>query len=248
MQTYDLNELLAGNTYPGRGIVLGVDETGENAVIVYFIMGRSVNSRNRIFEETEEGIITKAHDESLMTDPHLIIYAPVRALPGGETTIVTNGDQTDTIYDFMKEGKTFEDALRTRTFEDDRPNWTPRISGVVTVKDGKASYKLSILKSDNGDENSVLRYFYDYCQPKAGEGRFIHTYVCDGNPIPSFEGEPEKVTIKGDIEQLALNTWENLNEDNKVSLYVSFISLKNGETDTIIINKHDQAQDDEEEE
>jgi len=242
MQTYDLNELLAGNTYPGRGIVLGVDETGENAVIIYFIMGRSVNSRNRIFEETEEGIITKAHDESLMTDPHLIIYAPVRALPGGVHTIVTNGDQTDTIYDFMKDGKTFEDALRTRTFEDDRPNWTPRISGVVSVEDGKASYKLSILKSDNGDESSVLRYFYDYCQPKAGEGRFIHTYVGDGNPIPSFEGEPEKVTIKGDIEQLALNTWENLNNDNKVSLYVSFISLKDGSTDTIIINKHDQEE------
>ena len=242
MQTYDLNELLAGNTYPGRGIVLGVDETGENAVIIYFIMGRSVNSRNRIFEETAEGIITKAHDESLMTDPHLIIYAPVRALPGGVHTIVTNGDQTDTIYDFMKEGKTFEDALRTRTFEDDRPNWTPRISGVVSVEDGKASYKLSILKSDNGDESSVLRYFYDYCQPKAGEGRFIHTYVGDGNPIPSFEGEPEKVTIKGDIEQLALNTWENLNSDNKVSLYVSFISLKDGSTDTIIINKHDQEE------
>jgi len=242
MQTYDLNELLAGNTYPGRGIVLGVDETGENAVIVYFIMGRSVNSRNRIFEETIDGIITKAHDESLMTDPHLIIYAPVRALPDGVHTIVTNGDQTDTIYDFMMEGKTFEDALRTRTFEDDRPNWTPRISGVVSVKDGKASYKLSILKSDNGDENSVLRYFFDYCQPKAGEGRFIHTYVGDGNPIPSFEGEPEKVTIKGDIEQLALNTWNNLNNDNKVSLYVSFISLKDGSSDTIIINKHDQEQ------
>ena len=248
MQTYDLNELLAGNTYPGRGIVLGLDETGENAVIIYFIMGRSVNSRNRIFEETEEGIITKAHDESLMVDPHLIIYAPVRALPGGVHTIVTNGDQTDTIYDFMKEGKTFEDALRTRTFEDDRPNWTPRISGVVTVKDGKASYKMSILKSDNGDENSVLRYFFDYCQPKAGEGRFIHTYVGDGNPIPSFEGEPEKVTLKGDIEQLALNTWESLNEDNKVSLYVSFISLKDGSTDTIIINKHDQITEDDEEE
>ena len=242
MQTYDLNELLANNTYPGRGIVLGLDETGENAVIVYFIMGRSVNSRNRIFEETDEGIITKAYDESLMTDPHLIIYAPVRALPDGKTTIVTNGDQTDTIYDFMKEGKTFEDALRTRTFEDDRPNWTPRISGVVSVEDGKASYKLSILKSDNGDESSVLRYFYDYCQPKAGEGRFIHTYMGDGNPIPSFEGEPEKVTIKGDIEQLALNTWENLNSDNKVSLYVSFISLKDGSTDTIIINKHDQEE------
>ena len=242
MQTFDLNTLLSTNAYPGRGIVIGLDEKGENAVIGYFIMGRSVNSRNRIFEETEEGIITKAHDESLMVDPHLIIYAPVRALPGGVHTIVTNGDQTDTIYDFMKEGKTFEDALRTRTFEDDRPNWTPRISGVVSVEDGKASYKLSILKSDNGDENSVLRYFFDYCQPKAGEGRFIHTYVGDGNPIPSFEGEPEKVTIKGDIEQLALNTWENLNNDNKVSLYVSFISLKDGSTDTIIINKHDQEE------
>ena len=248
MQTYDLNELLAGNTYPGRGIVLGMDEAGENAVIIYFIMGRSVNSRNRIFEETEEGIITRAHDESLMTDPHLIIYAPVRALPGGVHTSVTNGDQTDTIYDFMKAGKTFEDALRTRTFEDDRPNWTPRISGVVTVKEGKASYKMSILKSDNGDENSVLRYFFDYDQPKAGEGRFIHTYVGDGNPIPSFEGEPEKVTLKGDIEQLALNTWESLNEDNKVSLYVSFISLKDGSVDSIIINKHDQTTEDEEEE
>ena len=242
MQTYDLNELLAGNTYPGRGIVLGVDETGENAVIVYFIMGRSVNSRNRIFEETVDGIITKAHDESLMTDPHLIIYAPVRALPDGVHTIVTNGDQTDTIYDFMMEGKNFEDALRTRTFEDDRPNWTPRISGIVRVKDGKAMYEMSIIKSDNGDENSVLRYFYDYCQPKAGEGRFIHTYIGDGNPIPSFEGEPEKVTLKGDIEQLALNTWNNLNEDNKVSLYVSFISLRDGSTDTIIINKHDQEE------
>ena len=242
MQTFDLNELLAGNTYPGRGIVLGLDETGENAVIIYFIMGRSVNSRNRIFEETEEGIITKAYDESLMTDPHLIIYAPVRTLPGGVHTIVTNGDQTDTVYDFMKDGKTFEDALRTRTFEDDRPNWTPRISGLVSVEDGKAAFKMSILKSDNGDENSVLRYFYDYCQPKAGEGRFIHTYMGDGNPIPSFEGEPEKVTIKGDIEQLALSTWENLNADNKVSLYVNFISLKDGSSDTIIINKHDQEE------
>ena len=242
MQTFDFNELLAGNTYPGRGICLGLDETGENAVIVYFIMGRSVNSRTRIFEETDEGIITKAHDESLMTDPHLIIYAPVRALPDGVHTIVTNGDQTDTVYDFMMKGQTFEDALRTRTFEDDKPNWTPRISGIVEVKDGECKYKLSILKSDNGDDSSVLRYFFDYCQPKAGIGHFIHTYKCDGNPIPSFEGEPEKVTLKGDIEQLALDTWMNLNEDNKVSLYVSFINLKSGEADTIIINKHEQEE------
>ena len=239
MQTFDFNELLANNAYPGRGICVGLDETGENAVIVYFIMGRSVNSRNRIFEESEDGIITKAHDESLMTDPHLIIYAPVRDMGDGRV-IVTNGDQTDTIRDFLKAGKTFEEALRTRTFEDDLPNCTPRISGIVEVKDGACMYKLSILKSDNGDENSVLRYFFDYCQPKAGEGHFIHTYKCDGNPIPSFEGEPEKVTLKGDIEQLALDTWMNLNEDNKVSLYVSFINLKSGETDTIIINKHEQ--------
>ena len=242
MKALDFNSVLNSNTYPGRGICLGLDETGEYAVIVYFIMGRSVNSRNRIFEESDDGIITKAHDESLMTDPHLIIYAPVRALPDGVHTIVTNGDQTDTIYDFMMKGQTFEDALRTRTFEDDRPNWTPRISGIVRVAEGKAMYELSIIKSDDGDENSVLRYFYDYCQPKAGEGHFIHTYKCDGNPIPSFEGEPEKVTLKGDIEQLALDTWMNLNEDNKVSLYVSFISLKDGSADTIIINKHDQEE------
>ena len=248
MQTYDFNELLAGNTYPGRGICLGVDETGENAVIVYFIMGRSVNSRNRIFEETAEGIITKAHDESLMTDPHLIIYAPVRALPDGKHTIVTNGDQTDTVYDLMMKGQTFEDALRTRTFEDDKPNWTPRISGIMRVADGKAMYELSIIKSDNGDDSSVLRYFFDYCEPKAGIGHFIHTYKCDGSPIPSFEGEPEKVTLKGDIENLALDVWENLNEDNKVSLYVSFINLKSGEADTIIINKHEQDLPEEDEE
>lgn len=242
MKKQELNDVLSNNTYPGRGICLGVDESGEYAVIVYFIMGRSVNSRNRIFEETDDGIITKAHDESLMTDPHLIIYAPVRPLPGGEYTIVTNGDQTDTVYDFMQNGQTFEDALRTRTFEDDRPNWTPRISGLVRVADGKASYKLSIIKSDDGDESSVLRYFYEYAQPKAGEGHFIHTYQCDGNPIPSFAGEPEKVALHGDIEQLALDTWMNLNEDNKVSLYVSYISLADGSSDTIIINKHDQEE------
>ena len=242
MKKQELNDVLSNNTYPGRGICLGVDESGEYAVIVYFIMGRSVNSRNRIFEETDDGIITKAHDESLMTDPPLIIYAPVRALPGGEYTIVTNGDQTDTVYDFMQNGQTFEDALRTRTFEDDRPNWTPRISGLVRVADGKASYKLSIIKSDDGDESSVLRYFYEYVQPKAGEGHFIHTYQCDGNPIPSFAGEPEKVALHGDIEQLALDTWMNLNEDNKVSLYVSYISLADGSSDTIIINKHDQEE------
>ena len=241
MELLDLNEVLGNNEYPGRGIVLGIDEAGENAVIAYFIMGRSVNSRNRIFEETDEGIITKAFDESKMVDPHLIIYAPVRALDA-KTTIVTNGDQTDTIVDFMRAGKTFEDALRTRTFEDDQPNCTPRISGMVTVDGGKAEYRLSILKSDANDDTSVQRFFYDYPQPKAGVGHFIHTYQGNGSPLPSFEGEPEKVTIQGDIETFALNTWMNLDDDNKVSLYVSFISLADGSTDTIIINKHEQEE------
>ena len=241
MKTVDFLQTLSANAYPGRGIMLGVDEAGENAVIAYFIMGRSVNSRNRIFEESEDGIITKAYDESKMTDPHLIIYAPVREMGDGRT-IVTNGDQTDTIRDFLAEGKNFEDALRTRTFEDDQPNCTPRISGLVTVKDGKAVYQLSILKSDANDDTSVQRFFFDYPQPKKGIGHFIHTYQGDGNPLPSFEGEPEKVAIHGDIEQFAMDVWDNLNDDNKVSLYVSYISLSDGSVDSIIINKHEQEE------
>lgn len=241
MQTMNLEALLRGNSYPGRGIVLGVDETGKNAVIVYFIMGRSENSRNRVFEETDDGIITRAFDESKMVDPHLIIYAPVRDLGDGRV-IVTNGDQTDTVRDFLLAGKSFEDALRTRTFEDDLPNCTPRISGLVTVKDGEAQYRLSILKSDANDDTSVQRFFFDYPQPKAGVGHFVHTYQGNGSPLPSFEGEPEKVTVEGDIEQLALRVWDALDQDNKVSLYVSFISLESGEADTIIINKHDQEE------
>ena len=237
MQTFDFNTLLNTNTYPGRGICVGLDETGENAVIVYFIMGRSVNSRNRIFEESADGIITKAHDESLMTDPHLIIYAPVRDMGDGRI-IVTNGDQTDTIRDFLKDGKSFEEALRTRTFEDDMPNCTPRISGIVELKDGAAMYKLSILKSDEHDDSSVQRFFYEYPQPKAGIGHFIHTYKCDGNPIPSFEGEPEKVAIVGDLDEFTKNIWENLNPDNKVSLYTAFIDLKTGKAQTRIVNKN----------
>lgn len=240
MNYIELDKELNSLAYHGRGIIIGKSPDGRKAVTAYFIMGRSENSRNRVFVEDGEGIRTQAFDPSKMVDPHLIIYAPVRVL--GNKTIVTNGDQTDTVYDFMQNGQTFEDALRTRTFEDDRPNWTPRISGLVRVADGKASYKLSIIKSDDGDENSVLRYFYEYAQPKAGEGHFIHTYQCDGNPIPSFAGEPEKVALHGDIEQLALDTWMNLNEDNKVSLYVSYISLKDGSSDTIIINKHDQEE------
>lgn len=237
---FDISQELMSNAYPGRGIILGRTPDNKKNVIAYFIMGRSENSRNRVFTETEDGIRTEAFDPSKMTDPSLIIYHPVRVYEG--KTIVTNGDQTDTVYDFMQNGQTFEDALRTRTFEDDRPNWTPRISGLVRVADGKASYKLSIIKSDDGDESSVLRYFYEYAQPKAGEGHFIHTYQCDGNPIPSFAGEPEKMALHGDIEQLALDTWMNLNEDNKVSLYVSYISLADGSSDTIIINKHDQEE------
>lgn len=239
-ENHDLAALLAGNTYPGRGIVLGQTPDGKTAVTAYFIMGRSENSRNRVFVKEPDGIRTEAYDPAKLADPSLIIYHPVRQM--GRGLIVTNGDQTDTVYDFMQNGQTFEDALRTRTFEDDRPNWTPRISGLVRVADGKASYKLSIIKSDDGDESSVLRYFYEYAQPKAGEGHFIHTYQCDGNPIPSFAGEPEKVALHGDIEQLALDTWMNLNEDNKVSLYVSYISLADGSSDTIIINKHDQEE------
>ena len=241
MNPVKLSRELSSNTYPGRGIVLGKSQDGRHAAIAYFIMGRSENSRNRIFSENDRGgIKTEAFDPAKLVDPSLIIYNPVLVL--GDATIVTNGDQTDTVYDFMQNGQTFEDALRTRTFEDDRPNWTPRISGLVRVADGKASYKLSIIKSDDGDENSVLRYFYEYAQPKAGEGHFIHTYQCDGNPIPSFAGEPEKVALHGDIEQLALDTWMNLNEDNKVSLYVSYISFADGSSDTIIINKHDQEE------
>ena len=241
MNPVKLSGELSSNTYPGRGIVLGKSQDGRHAAIAYFIMGRSENSRNRIFSENDRGgIKTEAFDPAKLVDPSLIIYNPVLVL--GDATIVTNGDQTDTVYDFMQNGQTFEDALRTRTFEDDRPNWTPRISGLVRVADGKASYKLSIIKSDDGDESSVLRYFYEYAQPKAGEGHFIHTYQCDGNPIPSFAGEPEKVALHGDIEQLALDTWMNLNEDNKVSLYVSYISLADGSSDTIIINKHDQEE------
>lgn len=243
MKTLDLMQLLSSNPYPGRGIVLGVDEAGENAVIIYFIMGRSVNSRNRVFEDTEDGIITKAWDERKMVDPHLIIYAPVRDLGDGRT-IVTNGDQTDTIRDFLRAGKTFEDALRTRTFEDDQPNCTPRISGLVTVKDGACAYQLSILKSDANDDTSVQRFFFDYPQPKAGVGHFLHTYQGDGAPLPSFAGEPEKVRLQGDIEQLALQTWNALDADNRVSLYVATISLKDGSSDSIIINKHEQEEQD----
>ena len=234
MKVIKIEEELKGNSYPGRGILLGKSSDGENAVIAYFIMGRSENSRNRVFVEDGQGIKTQAFDPAKLVDSSLIIYSPVRVI--GDTTIVTNGDQTDTVYNFLKDGKTFADALRTRTFEPDEPNFTPRISGVVTLKDG-FGYKLSILKSANGNPDSVQRFFYEYNAPMNGQGHFIHTYQCDGNPIPSFEGEPTLVTVEGSIDVFTLALWENLNQDNKVSLFTRFINLKTGKADTRIVNK-----------
>ncbi|MDD5952095.1 MAG: IMP cyclohydrolase [Oscillospiraceae bacterium] len=235
MELTTITNYLSGNTYPGRGVLIGKSDDGQNAVIAYFIMGRSENSRNRIFEPDGEGIRTRAFDESKLTDPSLIIYAPVRVL--GTTTIVTNGDQTDTIYNYLKGGRTFEEALRSRTFEPDGPNFTPRISGEVIVEGGM-SYKLSILKSDCGREEAALRYFYEYSDPMDGEGRLIHTYQCDGNPIPSFAGEPVRVKLEGDIDTFTKTVWDALDENNKVSLFTRYIDLKTGEAETRIINKN----------
>ena len=235
MKPVDIKQDLAGNSYPGRGIVIGQSADGKNAVIAYFIMGRSVNSRNRVFVEEGAGIRTQAHDPAKLSDPSLVIYAPVRVL--GEDTIVTNGDQTDTIYDFFKEGKTFEEALRTRTFEPDCPNYTPRISGIVERGEGSFTYKLSILKSCGGDPDFAQRFFFEYA-PKAGLGHFIHTSKQDGDPIPSYEGEPTPVFIEGDIDAFTASLWENLNEDNKVSLFTRFIDLETGKAETRIVNKN----------
>ena len=239
MKTSSLAALLKENTYPGRGIVLGRTSDGKKAAIAYFIMGRSVNSRNRVFAaQPDGGIITKAFDESKMVDPSLIIYAPVR-VPKKGTWIVTNGDQTDTVRDWLAEGKSFEDALRTRTFEPDPPNWTPRISGLAEIRDGRLSYRLSILKSSNGNGDSVQRFFWEYPQPVAGEGHFLHTYRQDGNPIPSFEGEPEPVMVGDDFDAFTDGIWDALNADNKVSLFTAFIDLADGETiSTRIVNKN----------
>lgn len=235
MKPVDIKQDLAGNSYPGRGIVIGQSADGKQAVIAYFIMGRSENSRNRVFVEEGAGIRTQAHDPAKLSDPSLVIYAPVRVL--GEDTIVTNGDQTDTIYDFLKEGKTFEEALRTRTFEPDGPNYTPRISGIVERGEGSFTYKLSILKSCGGDPDFAQRFFFEYA-PKAGLGHFIHTYKQDGDPIPSYEGEPTPVLIEGDINAFTASLWENLNQDNKVSLFVRTIDLTTGGTETRIVNKN----------
>ena len=233
MQIQDLRAVLRDNTYPGRGIVLGKSADGQKAVIAYFIMGRSENSRNRIFVEEDGGLRTQAFDPAKLKDPSLVIYWPVRKF--GAATIVTNGDQTDTIYEVLAAEKTFEEALRMRTFEPDPPILTPRISGLVH-KDG--SYRLSILKSANGNAESTQRFFYEYPQPVAGEGHFIHTYLGDGNPVPSFEGEPELVRIEGDIDSFTSLMWENLNEANKVSLFVRFIDLADGSEETRVVNKN----------
>ena len=237
MKTLDLYDLLKQNAYPGRGIVIGKTPDSKFAVTAYFIMGRSVNSRNRVFTETADGIKTEAFDPSKLTDPHLIIYNPVRVL--GNKTIVTNGDQTDTIYELMDKQQTFEMSLRGREFEDDAPNYTPRISGIMHVEDGTFNYAMSILKSADGNPESCERHTFTYSNPLAGVGRFIHTYMGDGNPLPSFEGEPEKIAVdENDIDAFTDKIWNALNEDNKVSLFVRFIDIKTGKFETRIVNKN----------
>lgn len=236
MEKLSLEQELKKNAYPGRGIVIGKSEDGTKAVIAYFIMGRSVNSRNRIFVEEGEGIRTQAFDPAKLEDPSLVIYAPVRVL--GNKTIVTNGDQTDTIYEGMDKQLTFEQTLRSREFEPDGPNYTPRISGILHIEDGKYNYAMSILKSNNGSPEGCNRYTFAYENPAAGEGHFIHTYMHDGNPLPSFEGEPKLVSLPNDMGAFADMLWESLNEENKVSLFVRFIDIATGKYETKIINKN----------
>ena len=235
MEMLSLAKELSSNAYPGRGIVIGKTKDGKKAVTAYFIMGRSSNSRNRVFVTEGEGIRTEAFDPSKLEDPSLIIYAPVRVL--GNKTIVTNGDQTDTIYEGMDKQLTFEQSLRSREFEPDGPNYTPRISGVMHIENGTYNYAMSILKSNNGNPEACNRYTFAYENPVAGEGHFIHTYMHDGNPLPSFEGEPKLVEIDGDIDQFTDMVWNNLNQDNKVSLFVRFIDIETGEYETKIVNK-----------
>jgi hypothetical protein len=228
-------ERLKRNSYPGRGIVLGISSDGTDAVIAYFTMGRSVNSRNRIFIEDGMSIKNKAFDISKLSDPTNVIYAPIKVFDNA--TIVTNGNQTDTIYDYISNEDSFENALMTRTFEDDPPNYTPRISGIVEIVDGNAKFKLSILKSMDGDPSSVLRFFFNFYEPLPGVGHFIHTYSGDGDPLPSFEGEPKPVEICSDIDEFTDAIWSSLNEDNKVSLATRYISLESGNVETRIKNK-----------
>ena len=238
MEKFDLSAYLSGNEYPGRGICIGVTPDGKQALIGYFIMGRSANSRNRVFAPIEGGIETRAADPAKLEDPHLIIYNPVLTL--GDEHIVTNGDQTNTIYEAIQQGGSFESGLRTRTFEDDGPNWTPRISGIVNAHSG--AYKLSILKSADGNGDSVQRYFFEYGQPVAGEGHFISTYKCNGSPIPSFEGEPLRVAMPDSVTAFAQMLWASLNEDNKVSLFVRCIDLESGRAGDILYNKYSEVE------
>ena len=240
MNVYEIGSLaekLSANTYPGRGIVLGMTPDGSKSVAAYFIMGRSVNSRNRVFLPEPDGIRTEAHDPALLKDPSLIIYHPVRKC--GETLVVTNGDQTDTICEYLQKGSDFESALRTRCFEPDGPNWTPRISGIADLKTGE--YKLSILKSADPEGSRCLRQCFEYA-PLPGLGHFLHTYVCDGDPIPSFQGEPERVALPDNIDACTELLWDNLNPDNKISLYVCYTDLKTGEAETRIVNKHGEKE------
>lgn len=236
MNMISIEEELKNNSYPGRGIIIGKSSNGKKAVTAYFIMGRSENSRNRIFVEEGKGIRTQAFDPEKLTDPSLVIYAPVKVL--GNKTIVTNGDQTDTIYEGMDKQLTFEQSLRSREFEPDGPNYTPRISGIMHIENGGFNYAMSILKSNHGDPASCNRYTFAYENPKAGEGHFIHTYMHDGNPLPSFEGEPKLVETMDDIDEFTAMVWENLNEDNKVSLFVRYITIATGEYETRIVNKN----------
>lgn len=236
MKTVTIKSELENNSYPGRGIILGRSEDGKNAVAAYFIMGRSENSRNRIFVQDGEGIRTQAFDCAKLQDPSLIIYSPVRVL--GKKTIVTNGDQTDTIYDGMSKGQTFEQSLRCRKFEPDKPNFTPRISGLMNLENGKYDISLSILKSDDLDDSCCNRFTFCYDNPKAGVGRFIHTYITDGNPLPSYQGEPTPVELNGNIDELTDLIWNNLNQENKVSLFVRYIEITTGKFETRIVNKN----------
>lgn len=230
-----IKELIENNSYVGRGIIIGKSEDSKKAVIAYFIMGRSENSRNRIFAEKENEIIIYPYDESKVKDPSLIIYSPIKVLEN--KTIVTNGNQTDTIYEYIKEGKTFEEALETREFEPDAPNYTPRISGIVNINDEKFTYKMSILKSADENGTECNRYTFSY-NSLPGTGHFIHTYMCDGNPIPTFVGEPERVQIPNNIDDFTNDIWNNLNEQNKISLYVRYIYLENGNIENRLINKN----------
>ena len=231
-----LEQELKSNAYPGRGIVIGRSADGKQAVTAYFIMGRSSNSRNRVFVTEGEGIRTEAFDPSKLEDPSLIIYAPVRVL--GNKTIVTNGDQTDTIYEGMDRQMTFEQSLRCREFEPDGPNYTPRISGIMHIEGGNYNYAMSILKSNNGDPSTCIRNTFAYENPRAGEGRFIHTYMHDGNPLPSFQGEPKAVVIDKDMDAFTEMIWNSLNENNKVSLFVRYIDIETGKYETRIVNKN----------